>query len=196
VRAVEATGGVQRYLALIQALGVVVEDHLVLDDRGALVERCAPPPAGGVETSLAAPWHEALGALLPLEATPSSPGDRARMAGVHARVGVGARRPRRCPDHDPPLSSRLADVYRAAWTGTPAMGRRAIAQQLVREVLGLVAPAARDAAARWLAALPPARQESELTAAARRDRVTLAKAALLPLGRLLDAVETGAMLPA
>jgi hypothetical protein len=76
------------------------------------------------------------------------------------------------------------------------MGRRAIAQQLVREVLGLVAPAARDAAARWLAALPPARQESELTAAARRDRVTLAKAALLPLGRLLDAVETGAMLPA
>jgi hypothetical protein len=71
-----------------------------------------------------------------------------------------------------------------------------VARQLVREVLGLVAPAARDAAACWLAALAPARQETELAAAARRDRIALAKAAVAPLGRLLDAVESGATLPA
>jgi hypothetical protein len=66
----------------------------------------------------------------------------------------------------------------------------------VREVLGLVAPATRDAAARWLAALTPARQDAELAAAARRDRVTLAQAALAPLRRLLDALEAGETLPA
>ena len=95
------------------------------------------------------------------------------------------------------LSPRLASVYRAVLgrhRPRPAVERSA--QQLVREVLGMVAPAARDAAVQWLAALPPARQEAELAAAARRDRVTLAKAAVLPLGRLLDAVETGATLPA
>jgi hypothetical protein len=65
----------------------------------------------------------------------------------------------------------------------------------VREVLGLVAPMAREAAARWLATLPPARQDAELAAAARRDRVELAQAAVAPLGRLLDALEAGEALP-
>jgi hypothetical protein len=47
----------------------------------------------------------------------------------------------------------------------------------------------------WLGALPTARQAAELDAAARRDRVELATAALAPLGRLLDALEAGAALP-
>jgi hypothetical protein len=70
-----------------------------------------------------------------------------------------------------------------------------VAQQLVREVLGLVGPAVRQAAAIWLEALPVARQEAELATAGRRDRVGQVAAALAPLGRLLDAVEAGAALP-
>jgi hypothetical protein len=65
----------------------------------------------------------------------------------------------------------------------------------VREVLGLVGPAVRDAAVAWLDAGPAEWQAAELAAAARRDRVTLARAALAPLGRLLDALESGAALP-
>ncbi len=65
----------------------------------------------------------------------------------------------------------------------------------MREVLGLVGPAVRAAAVAWLEALPPARQEAELDAAARRDRTALARAALAPLGRLLEQLERGAGLP-
>jgi hypothetical protein len=61
--------------------------------------------------------------------------------------------------------------------------------------LGLIGPAVRQAAAIWLEALPVSRQQAELATAARRDRVALAAGALAPLGRLLDAVESGAALP-
>jgi hypothetical protein len=43
--------------------------------------------------------------------------------------------------------------------------------------------------------MPGARQEAQLETAARRDRVTLAAAALAPLGRLLDALAAGGALP-
>ena len=197
VRVVDAGSGARRYVASLQALGVVVEDHLVLDERGALLDRCSPPPDVGAEIPLAAPWHEALGALLPLEATPLLTGAIERVWPAFTLVWgpvpgdlVDARTPTLR------LSPRLASAYRTVRARTAADDRRAAAQQLVREVLGMVAPAARDAATQWLAALPPARQETELAAASRRDRVTLAKAAVLPLGRLLDAVEAGAALPA
>ena len=94
------------------------------------------------------------------------------------------------------LSPKLVRVYRTAWADGAAGPRRALAQRLVREILGLIGPAVRDAAVAWLDALPASRQEAELAAAARRDRVALASAALAPLGRLLDAVEAGAGLPA
>jgi hypothetical protein len=81
------------------------------------------------------------------------------------------------------------------WAGAAAGARRALAQRLVREILGLIGPAIRHAAVAWLEALPATRQEAELAAAARRDRVALASAALVPLGRLLDLLEAGAGLP-
>jgi hypothetical protein len=65
----------------------------------------------------------------------------------------------------------------------------------VREVLGLIGPAVRDAAVAWLAASPVIRQEAELEAAAQRDRAAVAAAALVPLGRLLDALAAGGALP-
>jgi hypothetical protein len=94
------------------------------------------------------------------------------------------------------LSPKLARVYRSAWArASPTGGRRVLAQRLVREILGLIGPAVRDAAVGWLDTLPPARQEAELRTAAHRDRVGMATAALAPLGRLLDALEAGAALP-
>jgi hypothetical protein len=192
VRQVELGEGARRY-----ALGTVVEDHLVLDEQGEPVERGAFGPDSGPERPLAGGWRDALGALLPLEATPllegaieavwpelrlawgPVPGDLVEARGAALR-----------------LSPKLARVYRSAWgRASPTGGRRVLAQRLVREVLGLIGPAVRDAAVGWLDSLPPARQEAELRAAAHRDRVSLATAALAPLGRLLDALEAGGALP-
>jgi hypothetical protein len=185
-----------RYVASLEALGTAVEDHVVLDAWGAPLERYAPVPEQGSESPVAAPWRDALGALVPLEATPllvgaieavwpetilvwgPVPGDLVRAHGAALR-----------------LSPKLARVYRAARAAAPAGTRRTVAHRLVREVLGLVGAVVREAAVGWLLALAPARQEAELAAAARRDRVTLATAALGPLGRLLDALEAGEALP-
>jgi hypothetical protein len=197
VRVVDAGSGARRYVASLQALGVVVEDHLVLDERGALLDRVSSPPDVGAETPLATPWYEALGALLPLEATPLLAGAIERVWPAFTLVWGPV--PGDLVDTRTPtlrLSPKLANAYRTVRARAAAGGGRAAAQQLVREVLGMVGPATREAATQWLAALPPARQEEELAAAAGRDRVTLAKAAVLPLCRLLDAVEAGAALPA
>jgi hypothetical protein len=93
------------------------------------------------------------------------------------------------------LSRKLARIYRAEWAEAPASARRGLAQRFVREILGLIGPAVRDAAVARLEALPAERQAAELAAAADRDRVALASAALAPLGRLLDALAAGAGLP-
>jgi hypothetical protein len=196
IRVVEATGRVLRYAASLEALGTVVEDHLVLDARGRLLERHAPDPDDAPERPAAPPWREALGRLLPLEATPLLAGAiEAVWPGITLAWGsvpgdfVEGRGPTLR------LSSKLARVYRDKRAAAPAGARRAVAQGLVREVLGLIGPTVREAAVVWLVALDPSRQEAELAAAARRDRVRLAQAALAPLGRLLDALEAGTALP-
>ncbi len=196
VRPVDGSDGTRRYVASLEALGTVVEDHLTLDAHADVLERHAlglDPP--GV-APLAQAWRDALGALLPLEATPllagaieavwpaiavewgPVPGDLVNARGATVR-----------------LSPKLARAYRAALGAAEAGARRALAQRLVREVLGMVGPAVRRAAAAWLEAMPPARQEAELDAATRRDRVALARTALTPLGRLLDGLERDAGLP-
>ena len=196
VRPVETADGRLRYVASLEALGVAVEEHLVLDERGEPLERRSTAWDPTPVTPMAAPWREALGALLPLEATPlltgaieavwpeidmawgPVPGDLVEARGAALR-----------------LSPKLARVYRSAWTDAPAAARRGLARRMVREVLGLIGPAVRDLAVAWLEAIPPARQQGQLEAAAGRDRVTLAAAALVPLGRLLDALSAGAALP-
>jgi hypothetical protein len=196
IRVVEVTGQASRYVASLEALGTVVEDHLVMDARGTLLARHAPDPDDARERPAAPPWREALGSLLPLEATPLLAGAiEAVWPGITLAWGsvpgdlVEGRGPRLR------LSSKLARVYRERRRAAPAGARRTVAQQLVREVLGLIGPAVREAAVAWLATLGPSRQEAELAAAARRDRVALAQAALAPLGRLLDALEAGTALP-
>jgi hypothetical protein len=195
VRTVESGDGTRRYVACLEALGIVLENHLTLDERGDPLDRRLPVPDPVLETPLALPWREALGALLPLEATPllagaietvwpeihlawgPVPGDLVEASGTTLR-----------------LSPKLARVYRSVWAETAPAARRVLAQWLVREVLGLIGPAVRGIAVAWLEAVPATRQEAELAAAAHRDRVELATAALAPLGRLLDALETGAAL--
>jgi hypothetical protein len=196
VRAVEPAGQTRRYVAGLEALGTVVEDHIVLDARGALLDRRPPVPEDAPDRPAAALLRAALGALLPLEATPllagaieavwpeiglawgPVPGDLVEARGAKLR-----------------LSPKLLRVYRGSSTAAAAGDRRGVAQRLVREVLGLIGPGVREVAVAWLLALDPARQEAELAAAARRDRVELARAALGPLGRLLDGLEAGECLP-
>ena len=145
-------------------------------------------PTRPVETPLAAPWREALGALLPLEATPLLAGAiEAVWPGIQLAWGpvpgdlVETRAGRRSGSR---RSSRASTGPRGRTPRPDA--RRALAQQLVREVLGLIGPAVREAAAAWLEALPAARQEAELA----RPPATGSSgaAALAPLGRLLDAL--------
>jgi hypothetical protein len=195
VRVVEDASGV-RYVASLEALGQVVEDHLTLDERGEPRERHAQgvdPP--GVEP-LAEPWPEAIGALLPLEATPLLAGAiEAVWPGMALRWGPVPGDLVEASGATVRLSPKLARAYRSQHAALEAGARRSLAQQLVREVLGLVGPAVRAAAVAWLEDLPPARQAAELDAAARRDRTALARAALAPLRRLLEGLERGAGLP-
>jgi hypothetical protein len=195
VRTVE-TGDGPRYVAGLQALGRPIEDHVVLDARGEPLERRAARPEDGPVRPMGPPWEAALAALVPLEATPllgsaiaavwpairlawaPVPGDL-----VDARAGAVR------------VSPKLADAYRAVRDAAPAAARRGVARELVREVLGLVGPAVRQAATAWLAALPPGRQEAELAAGAAADRRARAGAAGPLLARLLDALEAGAALP-
>jgi hypothetical protein len=197
VRVVETGDGTRRYVASLEALGTVVEDHLTLDEGGQPVEQHAlAVDAGLEERPMAALWRSALGALLPLEATPLLAGAiEAVWPGMHLAWGPVPGDLIEARGAALRLSPKLVRIYRSAWMDTTATERRGLARRLVRDVLGLIGPAVRDAAVDWLLELAPARQEAELVAAARRDRVALAQTALAPLGRLLDALGVGSALP-
>jgi hypothetical protein len=195
VRRVDAGGGC-RYVASLEALGTIVEDHLVLDARGEPLEWRDPAPDDAPDRPLAAVWSEALRRLLPLEATPLLataidaiwPGLRLVWGGVPGDlVSVRGEAIR--------LSPKLLRAYRGVHGAAAPGARRAIARRLVREVLGLVGPGVRALATAWLEALPVGRQETVLDQDRVRDRVAMARAALAPLGRLLDALLGGAALP-
>ena len=154
VRRVEA-GDAARYVASLVALGAVLEDHLTLDAQGTLLERHVLVPDSLVEAPLATPWRDALGALLPLEATPLLTGAiEAVWPGVHLAWGPVTGDLVEAHGAGLRLSPKLAEVYRSAWASAATGARRPLAQQLVREVLGLIGPAVRDAAVAWLAASP------------------------------------------
>jgi hypothetical protein len=194
VRPARGPDGAPRFAASLVALGRPIADHLVFDATGELV---AGPDAGADREDGAAPdlpldaaWPPALGALLGLAATPllapaieavwpeirltwgGVPRDLAAARGAHLR-----------------LSRRLLDVYRETRRLTPAAGRRALAQALVRDVLALLGGPVRAAAADWLAAQPASRQETLLGEAAGRERRDAARAAAGPLSALLDRLE-------
>jgi hypothetical protein len=198
VRTVTGAAGALRYVASLVALGRPVEDHLTFDAAGEPIERQAPAAdtePGRGDTALPEAWLEALGALLPLDATPllgtaipSVWPDLQLTWGDVSRDLVEAR------GSSIRLSRRLPELYRTELARLPAVGRRALARALVREVLGLVGPSVRRAAATWLEAQSPDRQETLLAAAAAGDRRRAAARAATLLRSLLEALEAGAAL--
>jgi hypothetical protein len=200
VRPVAGPGGERRFVAGLAALDRPVADHLLLTGDGRLLGPPGPGPAAappGEARPLDPRWRDALGAALPLDATPllgpalaaawpslevawaPVPRDLVAVAGPAIR-----------------LDPLLAATYRQAHREAPdAAARRGLARRLVREVLQLVGPAARDAAAAWLAAEPPGRQAAHLAAAGRADRARLAAGAAVAVGTLVDALLAGEALP-
>jgi hypothetical protein len=195
VRPVDAADGRRRFVAGLVALGRPLEDHLVLDERGELVDRPAPDAAAagaGEESPLAPVWRDALASLVPLDATPllSSALEAVWPAfdvawGPVARDLVEARGERLR------LSTALARLYRVERAARAAAAQRALAKALVRDVLDLVGPPARVAAVAWLEARPADRRAGLLES----DRPRRAAEAARALGRLLDALEAGHALP-
>ena len=200
IRAVAAAAGGRGYVAGLQALGRPIEDHLVLDPAGEVLDRPDPAtedPRAGRDRPLDPVWVEALGALLPLEATPLLADS---MAGVWPALRVvWGPVPRDLIEERATtlrLSTALAAVYRAERARRPASARRALAQRLVREILGLLGSPVRRAAALWLEAQAAPRRAILLEEGAGVDRREAAARAAQPLQRLLDALEAGAALPA
>jgi hypothetical protein len=190
VRRLERDGAVTYAVGLV-ALGRPIEDHLVLDAAGNALAGPAPPEPAvpEAEAPLDGLWTAALGALLPLPATPLlapaieavwprfavawGPVSRDLVAGDGERVR---------------LSWALPHLVRAELVGGGRDARRAVARAFVRTVLSLVGPPVRRAAAAWLAAQPPARQAALLDAARGVDRPAAAARGAVALGRLLDAL--------
>ena len=185
-------------VASLWALDRPLENHFILEADGRVVAGPLPGAAEPVEQAPLGPlWESALGALLPLEATPL-------LAGAIAHVWSGFR-----PEWGPVprdlvvldggtlrLSWRLARAYQTVWAATPRPERRKLARELVQDVLGLLGEPVRREAARWLAALPLPVQEAKLADAMAVDREALAARALNPLGQLLAALEAEEAVPA
>jgi hypothetical protein len=197
LRKMTTPAGETRVVAGLVALGRPLEDHLVLDARGRLLDAPAPAvPESGRDIPLGDPWRDALAALLPLEATPLlTPAIAAVWPAVTVTWSAVAGDLVDARGTTVRLSRALAALYRAEWAPASGEARRVLARDLVREVLGLVAPVVRQAAAAWLDAEPPHRREALLAAAAGLDRVALAAGAAPLLRRLLDALEAGEGVP-
>lgn len=199
VRTVTRPDGAPAFVASLETLGRPLEDHLVLDARGGLLERPADSldePADDAEAPLAEPWREALGWLLLLEATPLLTTAIATVWGMIPVVWGAV--PRDLIDASGPtlrLSRALVHAYRAERAGLVGEPRRKLAHRLVADVLDLLGPPVRRAAAAWLEGESPARQEELLEMAKRADRRAVAARAAPALARLLDAVEADQALP-
>jgi hypothetical protein len=198
LRAGPAAGDGPTVVASLEALGEPIEDHLVFDECGNLLERLASPgpPEPDADVPLAPLWRTALGALLPLEATPLlAPALDAVWPGVEVVWGAVHRDLVESREGRVRLSRALSRAYRARRAGLAEEPRRALARRLVREVLGLVGPPLRAAAAAWLESQPARRQEGLLREGAARDRREMVTRAAVTLAPLVTALATGEVLP-
>jgi hypothetical protein len=198
VRPVGGDGDRVRYVVGLEALGRPVEEHLELDAAGRLVGR--HPSAADAEVDEELPldglWTAALGVLVPLEATPLlAPAIAAVWPDIRLTWGPVERDLVTARGSTIRLSPRLVRRYRALHAGAPADGRRALARSLVQDVLGLVGPSVRQAAAAWLDGHSPDRKAEILQSAGRHDRTAAALDAAKLLNRLLAALEAAEGLP-
>ncbi len=157
VRRVTGTDESPRFVASLVALGRPLEDHLVLDTAGNLLERLpAPPPAPEPDVPLGPVWRDALAALLPLEATPLLGPAIARVwPSVKVVWGAVWRDLVEARGEGLRLALALARSFAAMRVSLDGGARRDLARTLVRDVLGLVGPPVRGAAAAWLGGPAP-----------------------------------------
>lgn len=195
IRRLTAPDGRLRFVATLHALGHPLQDHLVLDADGTVIER---PAAGATEPGLepdvplAGLWREALGTLLPLEATPLlAPAIEAVWPALEVVWGTVPRDLVDVRGRTVRLSRALTRCYAAERARLAGAARRTLAQRLVREVLGLLGPPVRRAAAAWLEGEPPSRQQALLDSGAGLDRPAAALGAAERLRPLIDALTSG-----
>jgi hypothetical protein len=193
VRRVADPDGSSRFVASLVALGRPLEDHLVLDAAGNLLEKPpTPPPAPEPDVPLSPLWRHALASLLPLEATPLlAPAIASVWPAVDVVWGPVWRDLVEARGEGLRLALGLARSFAAMCAPLDHRARRDLARVLVRELLGLVGPPVRTAATRWLSAQSPARQAALLGAASQSDRQAAALHAAAALGPLLDALAAG-----
>jgi hypothetical protein len=197
VRRVAGPDGSPRFVASLVALGSPLEDHLVLDAAGNLLERPpAAPLAPEADVPLGPLWRDALAALLPLEATPLlAPAIASVWPSIDLVWGPVARDLVETRGEGLRVALALARAFAARRAPLDLAARRDLTRTLVRDLLGLVGPPVRTAAARWLAAQSPARQTALLEAASQADRQAAAVRAAEALGPLLDALAAGEGVP-
>ena len=152
---------------------VVVEDHLVLDDRGEPLERCPPAPDPAREAPLAAPWRDALVLSAPRGDAAPRRCDRRRMARAPARVGVVPGDLVEARGTTLRLSPKLARVYRSALPARRREGGGRWRSAWSRDPRP-DRPAVRDAAVGWLVRLNPHGKRPSSRRPPSADRVTLA----------------------
>ncbi|MGH7319183.1 MAG: hypothetical protein ACRELA_06105, partial [Candidatus Rokuibacteriota bacterium] len=154
IRTTPGPEGERRFIAGLEAGGCPLEDHLVLDPRGTVLERPAPPATGAepeADRPLAEPWREALGELIRLDTTPLlATAIDAVWPHIEVVWGTVPRDLSAASGRTVRLSRALARAYTAALSVQAEDAGRALANRLVREVLDLVGPPVRHAAAAWL----------------------------------------------
>jgi hypothetical protein len=198
LRAGLPAGGQPTVVASLEVLGEPLQDHLVFDECGNLLERPASsePPEPEADEPLAPVWRTALAALLPLEATPLlAPALDAVWPGLEVAWGAVHRDLVESGHGRVRLARVLSRAYQGRRAGLAEEPRRALARRFVRDVLGLVGPPARTAAAAWLESQPAHRQEALLREGAARDRREAARRAAATLAPLVAALASGEALP-
>jgi hypothetical protein len=153
-RRVRADG--DRVVCSLWALGGPIEDRLVLDRRGEVLE--APPPAvdAGARAPLAPVWRAALGELIARESAPALAAEIAQVtAGLALEWGPVPGDLLRVHGQDVRLSRRLREAGTAALAGAASPPERAEqALRFVLEIARLLGPEVRLRAQARLEALP------------------------------------------
>lgn len=196
IRRTTGSEGRPAYVAGLEALGQPLEDHLLVDARGEVLARLAPTLVADEtpDAALAAPWREALPALLSLAATPLlATAVPAVWPALEVVWGTVPRDLIEVRGRTLRLSRTLARACRVE--RERGADPRALARLLVADVLALLGPPVRSAAAAWLEAEPGDRQQALLDAARRIDRRVAAAGAAVRLGPLLDGLAAGTALP-
>lgn len=153
-----------RVVCSLWALGTPVEDHLILDADGEVVDvRVAEPEAGPVEP-LSLAWKPALRALLAQQSAPAlRPWLDEALQALTLEWGPVAGDLMEVSGERAVLSLKLPRLFRRRLAGCQAQAERlSLALALVVEVARLLGPALRLRAQGLLAALPEAGQREAL----------------------------------